>query len=39
MEVPRSNRQVAEQRREIGQAMSDHVQHIALALLFAAHQE
>jgi hypothetical protein len=38
-EVPRSNRQVAEQRREIGQAMSDHVQHIPLALQFTAHQE
>jgi hypothetical protein len=39
VEVPRSNRQVAEQRREIGQAMRDHVQHIPFALQFPAHQE
>ena len=39
VKVPRSNRQVAEQLREIGQSMRDHVQHIPLALQFPAHQE
>ena len=39
VEVPRSDRQIAEQLREIGQALRDHVQHVPLALQFPAHQE
>src|SRR6202044_3505319 len=39
VKIPRLDRKVAKQRRKIGQALRDHVQHVAFALQLAAHLE
>src|ERR1700736_5374945 len=39
MKIPRRHREIPQHRREIGQALRDHMLHIALPLQFALHLE